>query len=111
PDGRKLYVANFGSDSVSVISTKFERVIKTIRNVGAKPRGIAIVGPAHRFSDVKDDIIEFLAELRDLVESRDDESDDNERDGSDAHKDHIDKTKVYVTQFLAQLRNDNRPVD
>ena len=111
PDGRKLYVANFGSDNVSVISTKFERVIKTIKNVGTKPRGIAIVGPAHRFSDFKDDIIESLAELRDLAESRDDESDDNETDGSDADKDHIDKTKVYVTQFLAQLRNDNRPVD
>ena len=46
PDGRKLYVANFGSDNVSVINARFELVIKTIKNVGPKPRGIAIVGPS-----------------------------------------------------------------
>jgi YVTN family beta-propeller protein len=46
PDGRKLYVANFDSDNVSVINARFELVIKTIKNVGPKPRGIAIVGPS-----------------------------------------------------------------
>jgi YVTN family beta-propeller protein len=105
PDGRKLYVANFGSDDVSVISTRFERVIKTIKNVGPKPRGVAITGPSHRFERFSD-IKEFLKGLRD------DLSDDNEMEGSDAEKDHSDgKTKVYVTQFLAQLRDDDRPVD
>jgi YVTN family beta-propeller protein len=102
PDGRKLYVANFGSDDVSVISTRFELVIKTIKKkVGPKPRGIAITGPSHRFGDIKDEIIEFLRELRD-----DGRDDDNDKDGHGR-----DKTKVYVTQFLAQLRDDARPVD
>ena len=100
PDGRKLYVANFGSDDVSVISTRFELVIKTIKNVGPKPRGIAITGPSHRFGDIKDEIIEFLKELRD-----DGRDDDNDEDGHGR-----DKTKVYVTQFLAQLRDNGRLV-
>src|SRR5262249_25473483 len=69
PDGAALYVANSSSDDVSVINTHSDRVIKTIRDVGPQPRGIAITaGPQGNH-------------------------------------------KVYVTQFLAQLRDDGRSVE
>jgi YVTN family beta-propeller protein len=42
PNGRKLYVSNARSNSVSVIDTKTDKVIKTIKNVGFEPRGLAI---------------------------------------------------------------------
>ena len=67
-DGAKLYVANLSSDSVSVIDTGSDTVVKTIADVGAKPRAIAV------------------AEVG-------------------------GKTKVYVTQFLAQLVDDARSID
>jgi YVTN family beta-propeller protein len=67
-DGAKLYVANSSSDSVSVLDTATDTVAKTIANVGAKPRGIAVA----------------------------------EVGGT---------TKVYVTQFLAQLVDDARSVE
>ncbi len=67
-DGAKLYVANFSSDDVSVVDTATDTVTRTIANVGAKPRGIAVAEVAG-------------------------------------------KTKVYVTQFLAQLVDDARSVE
>jgi YVTN family beta-propeller protein len=66
--GSKLYVANLAADSVSVIDTASDTVVKTILNVGAKPRAIAV------------------AEIG-------------------------GQTKVYVTQFLAQLADNGRPID
>ncbi|MFN7932799.1 MAG: beta-propeller fold lactonase family protein [Bryobacteraceae bacterium] len=42
PNGSKLYVSNRRSDSVSVIDPNSGRVIKTIRDVGFSPTGIAI---------------------------------------------------------------------
>jgi len=42
PNGRKLYVSNARSNSVSVIDTKTDKVIKTIKQVGFEPRGLAI---------------------------------------------------------------------
>ena len=42
PNGKKLYVTNARSNSVSVIDTATNNVIKTIENVGIEPRGIAI---------------------------------------------------------------------
>lgn len=42
PNGTKLYVSNRRSDSVSVIDTNSNRVLKTIRDVGFSPTGIAI---------------------------------------------------------------------
>src|SRR5262249_47228096 len=67
-DGAKLYVANLSSNSVSVIDTYSDTVMKTIAGVGAKPRAIAV------------------AEIG-------------------------GKTKVYVTQFLAQLTDDPRTIE
>ncbi|HVG38652.1 MAG TPA: YncE family protein, partial [Pyrinomonadaceae bacterium] len=42
PNGRKLYVSNSRSDSISIIDTATNTVIKTIANVGAEPRGLAV---------------------------------------------------------------------
>ena len=42
PNGTKLYVTNARSNTVSVIDTATDTVIKTIRNVGFEPRGLAI---------------------------------------------------------------------
>src|SRR4030095_2287583 len=42
PNGAKLYVTNARSNSVSVINTATDTVLKTILNVGPEPRGIAI---------------------------------------------------------------------
>jgi YVTN family beta-propeller protein len=67
-DGSKLYVANLSSNSVSVISTGNDKLVRTIENVGARPRALAI------------------AEIG-------------------------GKTKLYVTQFLAQLVDDARAIE
>jgi YVTN family beta-propeller protein len=101
PGGNKLYVANFGSDSVSVISTRFLDVIKTIKNVGPKPRGIAIHRKLSKFP-IKNKLLDFLINLRD-----DDDTPGHEHLNGPA----LGKVKVYVTHFLAELRGDNRPVD
>jgi YVTN family beta-propeller protein len=42
PNGSKLYVTNSRSNSISVIDTATDTVIKTINAVGFEPRGIAI---------------------------------------------------------------------
>src|SRR5262249_11393410 len=42
PSGRKLYVTNSRSNTVSVIDTATNKVTKTITGVGFEPRGIAI---------------------------------------------------------------------
>ena len=41
PDGAFAYVANEGSDAVSVIATSTNTVVATV-TVGAQPRGVAI---------------------------------------------------------------------
>jgi 40-residue YVTN family beta-propeller repeat len=100
PGGNKLYVANFGSDSVSVISTRFEQVIKTINNVGPKPRGIAIHRkvPQFPFNKIRQAAIDFR--------------DDDDTPGHQIFNGPgLGKVKVYVTHFLAELRSDSRPVD
>lgn len=42
PNGKKLYVANARSNDVSVIDPDDQKVVRTIRDVGLEPRGIAI---------------------------------------------------------------------
>ena len=101
PGGNKLYVANFGSDSVSVISTRFLEVIKTIHNVGPKPRGIAIHRKLSKLP-IKNKLLDFLINLRD-----DDDTPGHGNNNGPA----LGKVKVYVTHFLAELLNDNRRVD
>jgi YVTN family beta-propeller protein len=100
PGGNKLYVANFGSDSVSIISTRFLEVIKTIHNVGPKPRGIAIHRKPRKFPF--NQFQQFLIDLRD---------DDDTPGHGYLNGPALGKVKVYVTHFLAELRGDNRPVD
>jgi YVTN family beta-propeller protein len=42
PNGRKLYVSNARSNTLSVIDTATDQVVKTIDSVGPEPRGLAI---------------------------------------------------------------------
>jgi YVTN family beta-propeller protein len=42
PDGSKVYVANFGSNTVSVIATATDTVIGSPIAVGARPEGVAV---------------------------------------------------------------------
>jgi YVTN family beta-propeller protein len=42
PDGRRAYVANMGSDSVSVIDTRAAATIGTPIAVGDEPDGVAV---------------------------------------------------------------------
>src|SRR2546422_388362 len=42
PNGTKLYVTNARSHDISVIDTETDAVVRTIRNVGVEPRGIAV---------------------------------------------------------------------
>jgi YVTN family beta-propeller protein len=48
PNGKKLYVTNARSNSVSVIDTHTDEVVNTIANVGPEPRGIAITNDGDR---------------------------------------------------------------
>src|SRR6185436_12056322 len=46
PNGKKLYVSNSRSNSISVIDTVSDLVTKTIFGVGLEPRGLAITNDA-----------------------------------------------------------------
>lgn len=62
PNGDKLYVANATSNDVSVIDTRRWRVVRTIRNVGLQPRGIAITNNGDaRDDDEKVYVTQFFA--------------------------------------------------
>jgi YVTN family beta-propeller protein len=51
PNGRRLYVANARSNSVSVIDTATDAVIKTISDVGPEPRGLAMTNDGDQYDD------------------------------------------------------------
>ena len=42
PDGRRLYVANEHSDSISIIDTESDTVLTSIESIVDSPRGLAI---------------------------------------------------------------------
>ncbi|HEY0077369.1 MAG TPA: YncE family protein [Pyrinomonadaceae bacterium] len=48
PDGSRVYVANYESNSVSVIDTSNNSVVHTIDNVGVGPIGVALSPDGHR---------------------------------------------------------------
>jgi YVTN family beta-propeller protein len=51
PSGKRLYVANARSNSISVINTRSMRVVKTIDNIGFEPRGLTITNDADGSDD------------------------------------------------------------
>jgi len=59
PDGKRLFVANQSSETVSVIDTNADRVVATIQQVGSKPHGIAITADGSKVY-----ITQFLAVRR-----------------------------------------------
>jgi YVTN family beta-propeller protein len=61
PSGRKLYVANARSNSVSVVDTSTNQVIRTIADAGIEPRGIAITNGGGDDSQETVYVTQFLA--------------------------------------------------
>jgi YVTN family beta-propeller protein len=65
PNGRFAYVANSSSNTVSVINTDTDHVVRTIYNVGIRPRAIAITNDGDTDdSDEKVYVTSFLAQYR-----------------------------------------------
>ncbi len=62
PNGKKLYVANARSNDVSVIDPDENEVVRTIKDVGPEPRGLAITNDGDRKdNDEKLYVTQFLA--------------------------------------------------
>src|SRR5262245_61906210 len=99
---KQLYIANQSSNSVSVINTRNDRVIKTIKkDVGSKPHGIAITADGSKVY-----VTQFLAlkpanDPRPLTQS---EGADNGREGRVTVID-SEKDKVIGTVALNPLAN------
>jgi len=74
PNGRKLYVSNARSNSISVIDTATDSVIKTIFSVGPEPRGLAITNDGDLDdSDESVYVTQFLAlTIPGIADGRDD---------------------------------------
>ena len=65
PNGRFAYVANSSSNTVSVINTTNDQVVRTIYNVGIRPRAIAITNDGDTDdNDEKVYVTSFLAQYR-----------------------------------------------
>jgi YVTN family beta-propeller protein len=58
PDGKRLYVANQSSDTVSVIDTGTDVVVRTIEQVGPKPHALAITADGKKIY-----VTHFLAQV------------------------------------------------
>ncbi|PYV12345.1 MAG: hypothetical protein DMG07_17270, partial [Acidobacteria bacterium] len=113
PDDRKVYVTNMVSGTVSVIDANTRKVTDTIE-VGTEPFGCALTldGKKLYVANFSSDDVSVINTHSDHVEKTIDGvgpkprgiaiTDDPKGPGHD---------KVYVTQFLAQLRDDARPVD
>ena len=96
PNGKKLYVTNQSSATVSVIDTKRDKVVETIKDVGTKPHGIAITANGKKVY-----VTQLLSERpgptdpRPLTQS---EGADNGRVGRvtviDAHTNHVIKEVI-----------------
>ena len=51
PSGRRLFVANARSNTLSIINTRNLKVIKTLSNVGLEPRGLAVTNDGDEDDD------------------------------------------------------------
>jgi YVTN family beta-propeller protein len=94
PDGRKLYVANQASDTVSVISTYYDRVVRTIDNVGPKPHGIAISADSDNVF-----VTQFLAQPR-FGDPRPATQTEGADDGREGHVTVIDGNRDRVVKVV-----------
>jgi len=110
PDDKKLYVTNAVSGTVSVVDALQRAVVKTI-TVGTEPTGCALTLDGSKLyvanlgsNDVSviDTGSDTVAKTIAAVGAKPRAIAVAERNG---------KTQVYVTQFLAQLVDDARPID
>ncbi|HET9207223.1 MAG TPA: beta-propeller fold lactonase family protein, partial [Burkholderiaceae bacterium] len=110
PDDKKVYVTNAVSGTVSVIDARSYQVTKTIP-VGTEPTGCALTlngaklyvanlgsGSVSVIDTAKDAVVKTIANA-------------GEKPRAIAVAEVGGKTKVYVTQFLAQLVDDARSID
>ena len=110
PDNKKAYVTNALSGSVSVIDAATYKVLKTI-SVGTEPFGCALTfdGAKLYVANLFSNNVSVISTATDTVSKTIEGVGVQPRGiaiasvGGD--------TKVYVTQFLAQSRNDPRPID
>ena len=104
-DGRRVYVTNQRSETVSVIDARRRRVIRTIR-VGTDPIGCALTPDGRKLY-----VANFSSGDVSVIRTRANRVIRTIRDvGPKPRGIAIVGDKVYVTQFLAQLRSDGRSV-
>ena len=105
PDDRKVYVTNQRSGTVSVIDASTMQVIKTIQ-VGTEPVGCALTPDGAKLYVANSSSDEVTV----IDTATDEEIATIDNVGPKPHAIAITGDKVYVTQFLAQLRSDARSV-
>src|SRR5438552_4225774 len=105
PDNRKVYVTNRRSGTVSVIDARTQEVIDTIK-VGTEPFGCAVTPDGKKLyvANSSSDSVSIINTHADQ------EIKTIEGVGPKPAAIAITGNKVYVTAFLAQLRNDGRTV-
>jgi len=110
PDDKKVYVTNAVSGTVSVIDTSQRTVIKTIA-VGTEPTGCALTldGAKLYVANLASDSVSVIDTGNDSVVKT--IAAVGAKPRAIAIAEAGGKTKVYVTQFLAQLVDDARGVD
>jgi YVTN family beta-propeller protein len=110
PDDKKVYVTNAVSGTVSVISTATRQVTKTIP-VGTEPTGCALTlgGGKLYVANLSSDSVSVIDTYNDSVAKT--ITGVGTKPRAIAVAEVGGKTKVYVTQFLAQLVDDARPID
>lgn len=110
PDDRKAYVTNAVSGTVSVIDAGTRMVVKTIP-VGTEPTGCALTldGAKLYVANFSSDSVSVIDTYNDSVVKT--IAGVGAKPRAIAVAEVGGKTKVYVTQFLAQLVDDARSVD
>ncbi len=111
PDNRKVYVTNQRSGTLSVIDAETLRVVKTIK-VGTEPLGCALTPDGERLfvANSSSDDVSVVETHADVV-IRTIAGVGPKPSGVAVTGGPLGRNKVYVTQFLAQLRNDARSVE
>jgi len=110
PDDKKVYVTNAVSGTVSVIDHGARAVVKTIA-VGTEPTGCALTldGAKLYVANLNADSVSVIDTKTDTVAKT--IASVGAKPRAIAVAEVGGKTKVYVTQFLAQLADDARPID
>ncbi len=110
PDNSKVYVTNALSGNVYVIDANTRNVSKTIP-VGTEPTGCALTldGAKLYVANLSSDSVSVINTANDTVAKT--ISNAGAKPRGLAVAEIGGKTKVYVTQFLAQLVDDARPID